>query len=283
MFPFSLRTVTAIILVLLAALLAIGAAELLGLIPAYLSGWETWVLRGLVLILSIGILLAAARIHSISLRQHEMLEGEVAQRTGELRLANQKLEEEIAHRKIAEETLAKQAEEKLTVSEARFRAMFHDATVGLGIMDLACRIIDANPAMCRTFGWTHDEMIGMNSAEMTLAEDNPEAIRLFDELLKGQRDSYEVDRRYIRKDGGIFWAHVTMSSVKGSDGRPIFLVSMLMDIDEQMKMQERIRESDSIPSHNGSSGTRPRKCGISTRARWRSLKTGRWMMSCSGN
>ena len=239
-----MRTVTVIILILLAALLAIVAAELAGLIPANISSWETWLLRILVFILSMGILLAAARIHSISLRQHELLEKEVAQRTEELRLANQKLEEEIAHRKMAEATLARRAEEKLSVSEARFQAMFNDAAVGLGIMDPACRIIDANPALCRTFGMGHDEMIGLNSAEVTLAEDNPEAIRLFDELLKGQRDSYEVDRRYIRKDGSIFWAHVTMSTVKGADGKPLFLVGMVIDIDEQMKMQERVRESE---------------------------------------
>ena len=242
--PFSMRTITAFILILLVALLAIVAAELVGLIPANLSGWETWLLRGLVLILSLGILSTAARIRTITLRQHELLEKEVAQRTEELRLANQKLEEEIAHRKIVEEMLAKRAEEKLSVSEARFQAMFHDAAVGLGIMDLDRRIIDANPAICRTFGRTRNEMIGMNAADVTLSEDNLEATRLFDELLNGQRDSYEVDRRYVRKDGSIFWAHVTMSTVKGTDGKPLFLVGMVIDIDEQMKMQERIRESE---------------------------------------
>jgi PAS domain S-box-containing protein len=68
-------------------------------------------------------------------------------------------------------------------------------------------------------------------------------MQLFNELLTGQRDSYEVDRRYIRKNGDVFWAHVTMSAVRGTDRRPLCLVGMVIDIDEQKKMQERIRES----------------------------------------
>jgi PAS domain S-box-containing protein len=110
-------------------------------------------------------------------------------------------------------------------------------------MGLDRRIIDANPAICRMYGRTRDELMGMNAAEVTVSEDNPLATQLFNELLSGQRDSYEVDRRYVRKNGETFWAHVTMSAVRGSDGKPVFLVGMVIDIDEQKKMQERIRES----------------------------------------
>ena len=126
---------------------------------------------------------------------------------------------------------------------SRDLAIFNDAVVGVGIMGLDRRIIDANPAICRMYGRTRDELMGMNAAEVTVSEDNPLAAQLLNELLSGQRDSYEVDRRYVRRNGETFWAHVTMSAVRGSDGKPVFLVGMVIDIDEQKKMQERIRES----------------------------------------
>ena len=135
-------------------------------------------------------------------------------------------------------------EDELSVSEARFQALFNDAAVGIGIMGLDRKIIDANPAICRIFGRTRDEMIGMNAAEVTLSEDNPEAIRLFDELLAAQRDSHEVDRRYIRKNGEVFWAHVTMSSVRGVDGKPLYLIGMVIDIDERKKAALALQESE---------------------------------------
>lgn len=138
----------------------------------------------------------------------------------------------------------KQAQEELHKSQARFRAIFNDSAVGMGVMGLDRRIIDANPAICRMYGMTRDEMIGMSAAEVTYPEDNPQSTQLLDELISGQRDSYEIDRRYIRRNGEVFWAHVTMSSVRGSDGKPLYLVGMVIDIDEQKKMQERIRESE---------------------------------------
>jgi PAS domain S-box-containing protein len=133
---------------------------------------------------------------------------------------------------------------ELQESEARFRSMFEHSAVGIGIMGLDRRIIDANPAICRIYGRTREEMIGMNAAEVTYPIDDPLSQELFNELISGQCDSYEVDRRYIRKNGEIFWAHVTMSSVRGLDDNPLYLVGMVIDIDEQKKMQERIRESE---------------------------------------
>ena len=195
------------------------------------------------MILFIGILLTDRKIQSTNSRQQTTLEAQVAQRTQELQVANQKLELEIVQRKRVEEALAKQVEEELSVSNARFQAMFNDAAVGMGILGLDRRIIDANPALCRIYGRPREELIGMSAAEVTDTEDKALAAQLFSELLAGQRDSYEVDRRYIRKNGEVFWAHVTLSAVRGLDGQPVFLIGMVMDIDEQKKMQERIRES----------------------------------------
>ncbi len=238
-----MRRITALILVLLAAVLVILAAKWAGLITTA-TPLETWLLRGLVLTLLIGILAAGGRTRSITLHQHELLEQQVAARTEELRVANQELEEENGLRKRAEEELAKRAEEKLSVAEARFQSMFNAAAIGIGIMGLDHRIIDANPAICRTFGRTREELIGMKAADATYPEDMDESGALFEALADGQRDSYEVDRRYIRKNGEVFWAHVTMSAVRGPDGQPRFLVGMVDDIEEQKRAEQELQQSE---------------------------------------
>jgi PAS domain S-box-containing protein len=131
----------------------------------------------------------------------------------------------------------------LRESEERFRSMFEHAAVGIGVLGLSRRLIDANPALCRMYGRSRAELIGMGAAEITYPEDNPEAAQLFNELISGQRDSYEMDRRYIRRNGEVFWAHVTMSSVRGLDGKPIYLVGMVVDIDQQKHAAEELRKS----------------------------------------
>lgn len=138
----------------------------------------------------------------------------------------------------------KKALESLKESEARFRSMFEHSAIGIGIMGFDRRLIDANPALCNIYGRTREELIGLSAAEVTYPDDDPESVRLLNELVTGQTDSFEADRRYIRKNGEVFWAHVTMSSVRGSDGKPLYLVGMVLDIDEKKKMQEHIRESE---------------------------------------
>ena len=137
----------------------------------------------------------------------------------------------------------KRALEDLRESEARFRSMFEHSAIGIGVMGLDRRIIDANPAISRIYGRTREEMIGMNAGEVTYPEDDPVSRQLFNELIDGERDSYETDRRYIRKNGEVFWAHVTMSSVRGLDDRPMYLVGMIIDINEQKHAAEELRKS----------------------------------------
>ncbi|HSJ87156.1 MAG TPA: PAS domain S-box protein, partial [Anaerolineales bacterium] len=206
--------------------------------------WQTWWFNGF-LIAVLGALIAGGfRLRFNSIREQNVrLETEVSERTSQLRETNKLLEKEVEQRKRAEAELEQRAAQELQESEERFRAMFEHSAVGIGIMGLDRRIIDANPAICRIYGRTREEMIGMSAAEVTFPEDNPEATRLFNELINGQRDSYELDRRYIRKNGAVFWTHVTMSSVRDLDGNPMYLVGMIMDIDQQKHAAQELRRS----------------------------------------
>ena len=132
----------------------------------------------------------------------------------------------------------------LQQSEARFRAMFNTAAVGIGIMSLERRIIDANPAMCRMLGMTREEIIGQTPVIVTHPEDYTSSTRSFEDLVAGRQEYYWAERRYVRKNGEIFWAHVTMSIVRSSDGKPLYLVGMVVDIDEQKKAHAQMEESE---------------------------------------
>jgi len=138
----------------------------------------------------------------------------------------------------------KKAKEDLQDSEARFRSMFENSAVGIGVLGLDRRFIDANTALCRIYGRSHEEIIGMDAAEAAYQDDEAASVEFYEQLLSGQLDSYEMERRYVRKSGEVFWAHVTMSAVHGQAGKLVYLVGMVIDIDEQKKLQERIRESE---------------------------------------
>lgn len=129
-------------------------------------------------------------------------------------------------------------------SEARFKAMFDTAAVGIGILGLDRKLIDANPAMCRMLGWSHSELIGQTPELAVLPEDYPKSLNDFDDLLRGKTEYFRAERRYVRKSGEIFWAHVTISVVLAANGQPSYLIGMLVDIDEQKRLMEELRGSE---------------------------------------
>ena len=137
-----------------------------------------------------------------------------------------------------------QREAQRQESDARFRAMFETSEVGIGIMSLDRKIIDANPAMCRMLGYTLPELVGQTPAMATYDVDYTRSSQLFNELLQGKSSSYFDERRYLRKNGDMFWASVTMSIVRDAHGQPLYMVGMVIDIDEERRARAKLQESE---------------------------------------
>ena len=142
---------------------------------------------------------------------------------------------------ITEERAARQT---LAESEARFRAMFENSAVGMGMMSLDRLVIAANPAICAMLGYERDELIGQSPALITHPDDFASSTEQFRQLLSGEISHYIVERRYVRKGGEVFWAQVSMSLVRGPDGKPLYLVGLISDIDAQKRAAERLASQE---------------------------------------
>jgi len=128
--------------------------------------------------------------------------------------------------------------------EARFRFMFDTAAVGIGMLNLERKLVEANPALCAMFGCDRQELIGKTAAEFTYDEDSDVSISQFNDLLSGKENYYRGERRYIRKNGEVFWAQVSMSMVRDTHGAPLYAVGMLSDIDQQKKTLLELQKSE---------------------------------------
>ena len=122
--------------------------------------------------------------------------------------------------------------------------MFETSAVGIGIMGLDRKIKDANPAICRMFGLTRAEFIGKEPSFATHPEDYGKSSAQFKDLLEGKYESIQDERRYIRKNGEVFWAHTTMSVVRDETGTPLYMVGMVLDIDEKKRVMEELQTSE---------------------------------------
>jgi PAS domain S-box-containing protein len=138
------------------------------------------------------------------------------------------------------ETARRQAQAGLQESEERFRAVFDNTAVGLAVMSLDRQILQINQTATRLTGYSAEEMSSFNPSLLAVEEDRLIDRELFVELVEGKRDQYTVEKRYIRKDGSMFWGRVNYSAVRGQDGSPLYTIGMIEDISEEKRAAEKL-------------------------------------------
>ena len=93
-------------------------------------------------------------------------------------------------------------------------------------------------------GYTEEELASMHFTEYTHPDDLPKVLELYDELIAGRRDRYELAMRYLGKDGRVIWAQVAESALGGEQGTPRFGLTMVQDITERRLAHEALQESE---------------------------------------
>jgi PAS domain S-box-containing protein len=145
--------------------------------------------------------------------------------------------------------------------DLRFRAMFEASAIGIGICQLDGTILEANPALGRMLGYSQEELIGTHAGELypercrevgrevgrDIYPDNFSLDeRLLGELMRDERRSFEIEKRYRRKDGSEFWGHLTVSLGRDTGRQPVFLIAMLADATERRRVEEQLREAEKM-------------------------------------
>jgi diguanylate cyclase (GGDEF)-like protein/PAS domain S-box-containing protein len=132
-------------------------------------------------------------------------------------------------------------EQALRDSEARFRAVFTGAAIGIGIADIRGQIIDVNQSFAEMLGYPVAELRQLNVASLVHADDAAGMWEHYRELVDGRHDAVRMEKRYHRKDGGTVWTDLVVSLIRHDDGRPRFTVVMIEDITERYELQQRLR------------------------------------------
>ncbi len=126
-------------------------------------------------------------------------------------------------------------------SEARFRAMFTSAAIGIGITDTRGKLLEVNGAMAAMLGYRPEHLHETNLVDFLHPDDPPELRRYFNEMVAGERDHYRIERRFRKRDGSPLWTNVTVSLVRDEDGVPQYLVGMVEDNTERHVLSEQLR------------------------------------------
>ena len=143
------------------------------------------------------------------------------------------------------------AEKALRASEARFRALFESAAIGIGIGDTDGNILAVNKALQDIFGARPEDLQGHKVNELVHPEDTPGVWEAYEELISGKREYLQFDKPYYRRDGEVVWTQLTVSLIRDDDGSPQYQVAMLEDITDRYRLQERLRHQATHDSLTG--------------------------------
>lgn len=132
----------------------------------------------------------------------------------------------------------------LRESEERFRVIFDQAPSGIGVTDPRGYFIQANERLAEILGYMEEELVGRTFQEMTHPEDLEINLVLRNDLIDGKISKYALQKRYIRKGGGIVWANLTVSPIRDASGKITHTVAIVEDITDQRAAGEKLRKSE---------------------------------------
>jgi PAS domain S-box-containing protein len=138
-----------------------------------------------------------------------------------------------------------QAAAALRSSEQRFKLAFDNPAVGVALVAPDGRFQAVNTTLQRMLGYSEAELLATTFSALTHPDDLPKNQALVDEALRAQRDSYEYEKRFMRKDGTPLWVQVNAALVRDELDLPHQLVCQVMDITVRREAEARLKEINS--------------------------------------
>lgn len=127
-------------------------------------------------------------------------------------------------------------------SEQRFEAILTQSAVGIVVADMQGRLLTANDRFCSMLGYSCAQLRFRTYQELTWPEDVASDVAQAQRLVRGEIDSYELEKRMIRRDGSPVWVHLTCSAIRGDVD---CAVAIIQDVSERHRAQEALQESES--------------------------------------
>ncbi|MDF2903509.1 MAG: sensor-containing diguanylate cyclase [Bacillus sp. (in: firmicutes)] len=136
----------------------------------------------------------------------------------------------------------KMTTKELKTSNERFQTIFEKAGIGISLIDGTGKPIVVNPKLQEFLGYSEEELKHMTFSEFSNPEDSKVNFELLTQLINREIDSYQLEKRYIRKDGITVWGHVTSSLFPNQDGDLSYVIGMVIDITDRKVAEKKLLE-----------------------------------------
>lgn len=141
-------------------------------------------------------------------------------------------------------------------SEERLLATFELAAVGIAHVAPDGSWLNVNQKLCDIVGYTRDELLASRFQDITHPDDLDRDLDQVHQLLAAEIQAYSMEKRYLRKDGGIVWINLAVAMVRKDSGEPDYFISVIEDISKRKRLEQRDGEQLDLLTRNEAEGRR---------------------------
>lgn len=142
-------------------------------------------------------------------------------------------------------------EAELRETRERFKAVFSHAPIGMALVGTTGEFLMVNEALCEIVGYPEEKLLEVSFQGITHPHDLEADLAYVEQTLAGERNSYQMEKRYLHADGHIVWVLLSVSLVRDAEGQPLYFVSQIMDINERKAQEAELRAAASTDSLTG--------------------------------
>lgn len=164
------------------------------------------------------------------------LETRVDARTQELQQANTQLQIEIDQHQRTEAALRH--------SEEQFRRVFDEAPIGMTLAALDDCYMRVNQSFCTMLGYTKSEAMALTFKDITHPAELELEMPCMAQIIDGEIDSFDLEKRYIRKNGEILWVNLRLIALRDQAGKFLYTLAMIEDITQRKYALEALQKSE---------------------------------------
>ncbi|PPS39621.1 PAS domain S-box protein [Chroococcidiopsis sp. TS-821] len=149
---------------------------------------------------------------------------------------------------IRDLTQRRQAEQALQESEQRFRQAFDDAPIGMALISPTGQFLKVNRSLCELVGYTQDELLALTTADITHPDDRYADAEYVQQLIAGTIRCYEIEKKYVRKQGDVVQTLLNVSLVKDA-AQPLYFIAQILNVSDRYEIARLKDEFIAIVSH----------------------------------
>ncbi len=145
----------------------------------------------------------------------------------------------VNHRAKAERIKAQHEKHQ---ADERLRNTVQNAPVGMTLVGLDHQFVEPNKRLCQMLGYSAQELTELTFRDVTHEDDLALDLALLAQLVAGEVESYELEKRYVHQDGSLLWGRLTVSVLRDEAGALAYFVSQIEDVTEVRKARTELQQ-----------------------------------------